>query len=49
MNMRRNLLAGGALAGLVAYLGLSRSRSAQAAEQFEIAHTDPEWRKLLGP
>ncbi|CAN5548973.1 peptide-methionine (R)-S-oxide reductase MsrB [soil metagenome] len=46
---RRTLLAGGALAGLVAWIGLGRSRQVQAAGAFEVTHTDQEWRQRLGP
>lgn len=50
MIARRNLFAGGALAGLLAYLGIVRTGSAHPeAEAFEVNHTDAEWRHLLTP
>src|SRR3954454_18925177 len=51
MQARRQLLAGGAVAGLLAYLGALRGRTAQAvgASGFEVTHTDDEWRRLLQP
>jgi peptide-methionine (R)-S-oxide reductase len=51
MQARRQLLAGGAVAGLLAYLGALRGRTAQAdgAPGFEVTHTDDEWRRLLQP
>ena len=51
MQARRQLLAGGALAGLLAYLGWWRGRTAQAGNTagFAVTHTDEEWRRLLKP
>ncbi|HLW90076.1 MAG TPA: peptide-methionine (R)-S-oxide reductase MsrB [Roseiarcus sp.] len=46
MLTRRLLLSGGAL-GLAAAFSLSRRGPARAAEMFEVAHTEAEWRKLL--
>lgn len=51
MQARRQLLAGGAVAGLLAYLGALRGGTAPAngASGFEVTHTDEEWRRLLQP
>jgi len=47
MMMRRFLLAGGAI-GLAAACGLPwRAAAPRAAENFPVAHSDAEWRKLL--
>ena len=43
---RRALLMGGAIAGVLAYVGWAR-RSSAAAGGYEVVHTDAEWRKLL--
>ena len=46
---RRTWLASGA-AGIVALYALSlRNTASQAAETFEVSHSDAEWRKLLKP
>jgi peptide-methionine (R)-S-oxide reductase len=47
---RRNLLAGTGIslvAGIAAWIG--GARTARAAEQFAVVHSDEEWRKLLTP
>jgi peptide-methionine (R)-S-oxide reductase len=49
MVTRRFFVIGGAT-GLAAILASSRwSGARQAAENFEVTHTDAEWRKLLTP
>ncbi len=46
MFSRRNILASGAV-GLA--LGATGSQAAWAAAEYEVTHTDAEWRKLLSP
>ncbi|HEX4196203.1 MAG TPA: peptide-methionine (R)-S-oxide reductase MsrB [Caulobacteraceae bacterium] len=47
---RRTLVAGTALAGVVACLGFAARGSAKPdGETFEVSHTDAEWRRLLTP
>jgi len=49
---RRRLFAGGAVAGVLAYLGAATSgcaKPAPAAGKFEITRTEAEWRKILTP
>jgi peptide-methionine (R)-S-oxide reductase len=49
MISRRQLIAGG-VAGVAAALSSSwRPTAAGASEQFDVTHTDAEWRKLLTP
>lgn len=43
---RRALLAGGAIAGVLAYAGWAR-RGLAAPGGYEVTHSDAEWRKLL--
>jgi peptide-methionine (R)-S-oxide reductase len=45
---RRQVLQAGGAAGVVAALGLTVRRG-NAAETFEVTHTEEEWRKLLTP
>jgi peptide-methionine (R)-S-oxide reductase len=45
MMSRRLLLAGGAIGAAACY----RAAAADAAETFEVTHSDAEWRKLLTP
>jgi peptide-methionine (R)-S-oxide reductase len=51
MRARRQLLAGGAVAGLLAYFGARSGGTTQAigASGFEVTHTDEEWHRLLQP
>jgi peptide-methionine (R)-S-oxide reductase len=41
-------MAGSAILGVIGLLGASR-RTAWAAEQFAVVHSDAEWRKILSP
>ncbi len=46
----RRLFIGGGVAGVAAALLMSRrGRAAPAAEKFEVAYSDAEWRKKLNP
>ncbi len=50
MTRRKSLLLGAAtLTALVATRGMRAPYPAQAAQSFEVMHTDAEWRKLLTP
>ena len=50
MTRRHFFLAGGsALALFAAYRILGWPSASRAAETFEVAHSDPEWRTLLTP
>ena len=49
LTRRHVFLAGAAAIGALAVARLAGSDAAKAATQYEVTHTDDEWRKLLSP
>ena len=49
MMTRRHLIAGGLASAALAFVAPWREALAQARQQFEVTHTDAEWKKQLTP
>jgi peptide-methionine (R)-S-oxide reductase len=49
MITRRHLLSGGAVSIAAAFLSRGEAAQATAKREFEVTHTEAEWRKLLSP
>ena len=49
MTTRRNLLTNGGLATVAVALGLGGCSAKAAAEQFEVTHSEADWKRMLPP